>query len=664
MVDRATGKVNIPAQCGESPLGAALRQLVLNALDGFGNFKSAIRVTFTSPVDMDTLAENVKMFRRASGTVPADPMVEKDRPVPLAFIPGKTARFSADCSSSTMVDSVTIVPRIPLAQRSTYSIAVMNGVKAMGGTAFGASSTWGLVRQKDNPVTVENGVIVSERTPLNPAVEADRTTLLGLDLLWKAHAPAISYLEATSSRSRGEMLLAWEFTTQTTTTPLDPTVAGTPAADLPKATVAGVTSILGGNTSTEHIQAVATSLGAPATFCTQVGCAAVGNVYNGTVTTPNFQSPGTNPLSGGAPVPGPWSSPTSPTKLGDNTLTARIFEPAGTRPAGGWPTIVFGHGLGGGKEFSYFIASQLAGQGFATVAVDFVASGARAVRTSDAAELGCGGTPNPFLAPQCFAPILSTNLATTRDNIRQSVLDVQTLIASLRLCTAAGSCGGFIVDPAKVGYMGISLGGIIGSVIVASDPTIKGAVLNVPGAGLVDILENTNTLAIRCSTVDGLIGAGIIMGEKWNGRSDDMATGTCTTSTWKTDPGYLAFANTARWVLDSADGANYGAKLAVRRILIQEVVDDQVVPNIGTDQLAAVSGFTVPAAGDTTGAPTAPSAAIVTNPTTSKWLRYTTVTTPVDYSFEHGTLLGRGSPAAVGRIQLDAITYLVFNVKN
>ncbi|NJM90790.1 MAG: hypothetical protein HC863_00390 [Myxococcales bacterium] len=162
-----------------------------------------------------------------------------------------------------------------------------------------------------------------------------------------------------------------------------------------------------------------------------------------------------------------------------------------------------------------------------------------------------------------------------------------------------------------------------------------------------------------------MIDAGIITGgTKWNGKSDATATGTCVGTAWKMDPGYQSFANTARWVLDPADGANYGRKLAARRILIQEVVGDRVVPNIGTDQLAALSGFTAPQAGDT-GAPAnplPPSAAIITMPNVSKWLRYTTVASP-PYTFEHGTLLGAGSPLGAARIQTDAITFLVSNVR-
>jgi dienelactone hydrolase len=701
LLDRTTGKVNLPAQCGESPTAAALRQLVVNALDGFGTFKTAMRVTFTKEVDMASIGDtstamaaataNIRMYLRASGTTVVAPADAKA--IPLRIIPGTTPRFDADCKNPKDVNSLTIVPLVPLAPRSTYTVVVLSGIKSKDNASFGASSTWGLVRQKDNPVTVENGVIISDRTPLDPNDEADKATLLGLDLLWKAHAQGVAFSEAVTQKSRNDVLLAWEFTTQTTTAPLDPAVAGSPATAQPKTQPTGVTAIDSGNAPAHMAAVLSGAFGAPASTCTLLGCAAVGGVYTATLSAPNYQSPGTNPLAGGSPVPGPWSNPVTPTKINDANLSVQIFIPTGTRPATGWPTVVFGHGLGGSRQLSYLIASQLAGQGFATVAIDFVAHGSRAVRISNTG-LCADSTdvppvpPSPTSKPQCFAPIFSTNLATTRDNVRQSVLDVQRLINAIGACTPTAQCGGLAFDSAKVGYMGISLGGIIGSVISstmngAAAPNIKASVLNVPAVGLVDILENTQTLAIRCSTVDGLIDAGIIMGTKWNGVSGPGgvvgpgSTGTCTTDEWKAQPGYLTFSSIARWILDSSDGANFVGRLPAtgKKFLIQQVVGDTVVPNVATNTMAALTGFTMPAAGDTTAGGTLP----LTTPSTAitsafppmfsgKWVQYTTT---AEYVFRHGSLLsGAANPSApttpellgTNRMQLDAITFLLLNL--
>ncbi len=124
-------------------------------------------------------------------------------------------------------------------------------------------------------------------------------------------------------------------------------------------------------------------------------------------------------------------------------------------------------------------------------------------------------------------------------------------------------------------------------------------------------------------------------------------------------------------MLDSSDGANFmstspSASLAARRFLIQKVKDDQVVPNVATDNMAALTGFTMPALGDTDLANLAnPSAAVTTNPTTNKWVQYNS---DANFTFVHGSLLSGGTTTeaqrGTRRVQTDAITYLVFNVKN
>jgi hypothetical protein len=256
---------------------------------------------------------------------------------------------------------------------------------------------------------------------------------------------------------------------------------------------------------------------------------------------------------------------------------------------------------------------------------------------------------------------LSPDLAATRDGLRQTVLDLQRAILATKSCsTGCGPLGAFKVDPTRVFYAGISLGGILGSVAVAA-ADVKAAVVNVGGAGWADILENTETLAIRCQLVNGLIDAGVLMGEKWTGG----ATGLCTTDAWKAQAGYAQFSAIGRWVLDPADPANFGSKLGAKRFMIQEVVGDTVVPNIATGRLAAVSGVAGAAApGDPFDllAP-APSVSVATTPTSNKYIRYTS---DAQHLFVHSSLL---RPATAGfeglrplfRLQVDAATYLHLN---
>jgi hypothetical protein len=251
--------------------------------------------------------------------------------------------------------------------------------------------------------------------------------------------------------------------------------------------------------------------------------------------------------------------------------------------------------------------------------------------TNDAA-LGCNGTPplDPTSLPQCFQPILGADLGQTRDNIRQTVLDLQRLVLAIKACGAAGcasanSAGNLKVDTDHLVYAGQSLGGIIGTTTSATAANIKSAVLNVPAVSWLDILEHTTTLDIRCSLVDALIDAGVLVGDKWNG-SSSAPTGLCADQAWQMQPGYQQFSAIARWVIDPADGVNFLPSLVTKKFMIQEVVNDTVVPNFATDIEGLLTGSTAATADPYNPlAALAPSAAITTNPMASKWLRYPTL---------------------------------------
>ena len=693
--DPANGKVNLPKQCNESATATALRENVLNRLDGFGTFEPALQVTFTEPVDPASLADHVVVIKRATGTTAVDPAAAQ--PLPAVFIPGTTERFDVECKAHKTVDSLVIVPKVPLEEHSTYVVAILEGLKTQGGSGYEASFTWSLVRQSDDPVTLDdNGNVIADRTPLDPSIPEQLVQLQGIDLLWKAHAQALAFLDA-AGHNRNTTLLAWEFTTQTTTDPIDPTVTGSLASvietvptDFKK--LQQTASITGGATGEQFLRAVL-----PAGTCNADGgplpCQAVGDVIGGGLLSKQYQEATANPLAGdcsapdkiGCPIPGQFKdNPVNPPSQATEIVETLVVTPAAGCPATGCPVVVFGHGLGSSKKTVFAIAPQLAAQGFVTVAIDFVAHDSRAIRISNDAALGCDGTRaalDPTAKPQCFAQILSSDLGATRDNVRQTVLDLQGLIAAVKACGTnnceiANKAGTFLkLDGNHISYAGISLGGIIGSTTTAVAGDLKSAVLNVPGVGLVDILENTANLTIRCSLVDSLIDAGIVTGEKFNPAN---GTGLCTTDAWKTQPGYQQFAVIGRWVLDPADGANFTGKLATRKYLIQEVVNDQVVPNIATEDEGALVGQagTNADCGALNPSPPPlmiPSAALLANATQSNFLRYPTVAPGTagcvaGNTYEHASLLRPANGNADGnlatvRLQTDAFFFLVSNGK-
>lgn len=636
LLDRKTGKVALPASCGEGAATTAIRAGVLNTLDGFGTYETTLTATFSEMFDMASAANKVVLYKRAAGGTAVDPATSTA--IPVVLLPNMTIRYDADCTNPRPVPQLIMVAARPLDQKSTYVAAILSGVKTSSGTEFSPSFTWSLVRQEADPVSLDaQGNVTANNTPLDPSNAEDLATLQGLDLLWKAHAQGLAFL-TQKNHSRSDILLAWEFNTQTTTDPLDPTVADSPAMKVPSAaplqlgsltaTIDRATSpyilcdVMGGGPGTDdNVQCfLKIALGSAAcqqpacptsqiyatgnATCASVGCANVGEVLGGKFNSPQYTTETDNPLAGGAKIPGAWNDPNKPTKVKDEAIGFIAIVPAAPAPTAGYPVAVYGHGLGSSKNTVFALGPQLStpqagvgfDSGFLTVAIDFVGHDSRAVRNNSDATRGCAGFPTFAAAPQCFAPFLSTNLAATRDAIRQSVLDVHGLVETLKFCGSVAcaiqfapqGAGNFKVDSAHISYIGLSLGGIIGSTAVASKPDFKAAVLNTPGVGWVDILERTLTGAIKCPLVNSLIDAGVVTGSKSNAT---FTSGLCTTDEWRTQPGYRQFSTIGRWVLDPADPANFTSKLAPRRFMIQKVVDDAVVANYATDNEAALVGL-------------------------------------------------------------------------
>jgi hypothetical protein len=293
VLDPATGKVNLPKQCNEGALAKATRENVLNKLDGFGTYETAMQITFNEPVDEASLAGHVVLYKRAAGATAVDPATATE--VPLKLIKGSTIRYAdqsqlettGECTGPQTVDALTMIPLIPLDQKSTYVAALLKGVKTASGEEYGATFTWSLIRQDQDPVTLdEQGNVTSDTTPLSPAIPAQLEQLKGIDLLWKAHAKALAFLSAKHARE--DILLAWEFTTQTVTDPLDPSVPGSLAAMGRSQKLGLVHSVLGGATPEQFFQAKL-----PPGSCTVDGgaipCNAVGDIIGGLLNVTSYQ---------------------------------------------------------------------------------------------------------------------------------------------------------------------------------------------------------------------------------------------------------------------------------------------------------------------------------------------------------------------------------------
>ena len=263
-----------------------------------------------------------------------------------------------------------------------------------------------------------------------------------------------------------------------------------------------------------------------------------------------------------------------------------------TKPAAGWPLVIFQHGITRNRTDMFAVAGTLAAQGFAVVAIDLPLHGL----TSTANPFYVGNTPFGAIAHErTFDLDLSNNstgaagpdgaidpsgsyfinlgsLLTSRDNLRQGEADL------LQLSRAASGFPN--VDASKISFVGQSLGSIVGTVFLANDPTVNVGVLSVPGGGIARLLDASPSFGPRIHA--GLAAAGLVQGT----------------------PSYDAYFAATQTVIESGDPINFAAGTAGKRILVHEVIGggdvlpDQVIPNTvagaplsGTEPLIAALGL-------------------------------------------------------------------------
>lgn len=237
-------------------------------------------------------------------------------------------------------------------------------------------------------------------------------------------------------------------------------------------------------------------------------------------------------------------------------LPVLLTVPQGTAPAAGWPIAIYQHGLTSNRGAVLGLAPLFAAQGWAMVAIDHPLHG---ILPSDA----WGAYMDPVNERHFYIDMDGdgqmdssgahatpmTSPATTRDIRRQTVADLLHLLTSLEDM----SPGGHRLDTESVGYVGISMGGVIGSMLagVAGD-RVKAFSLNVPGGGMAKMFDGSPVFAGMSRPQ--LAVAGLEFGSK----------------------AYEDLLNRGQVIEDSGDPINYGRHVAdgTAAIYISEMVGD------------------------------------------------------------------------------------------
>lgn len=505
--------------------------------------------------------------------------------------------------------SVGIVPLRPLAPQGTYVVALTNGIADSNGNALVPDGQY---------------AVVKTRNPLDPSGATG-----GLEPVRQL----VNYMEdavsAFSQINRDDIVLTMQFTTVAT------------------AEVMETVKLVGDGTIAATLGSPANPFGPRAIFnVTDTGMdtddligpisPGAGSVYTGSLKLPyylysndprDFDGDGDvdeadAAVAFTAPLLRHWLGQQAgmltyfnklPVKTGDESIPVMMTVPnflvvpgvgvvPATKPANGWPVVVYQHGVTRNRTDMLAIADMFSAAGFVVVAIDQPLHGLSAssplftgYSTSDANGALRERTFGVDYYTQTGSTVTNTvpdgtpdtsgvhyfnvaSLVTTRDNFRQSAADVLFLAKILEFADIDASAGADF-DANKIYFIGESLGGIAGSTALAYDDVFDAAVLVYPGGGFAGFLKASPNIGGPINA--GLAAAGIAPGSAL----------------------YEQFVYVAQAVGDAGDPINHAALAAAKAkpTLMFQIANDQTVPNsgaavghplTGTTPLAAAMGLT------------------------------------------------------------------------
>jgi len=437
--------------------------------------------------------------------------------------------------------TIVMQPIRPLKPFTNYFVVLTNSIQG-GGRGIGTGRFTQVTKVRDPLITPAGNFIF-------PVPDSNATSLEPLRL---AYQPIWERAESILGRDRGDIPMAFRFGTQPLFTAL-PGLRGT--ANAQDKNLAGFGNIV--PTVFPTVQAFFTAQNIPAPT------AGIGRITQIVFLTDNYIS--TTTAADGTPTGNFIGSglPGDPVVVqqANKAKNAWFIQPSAFPLGNPPPVIIFQHGFTRTRNDVFAIASTLCSQGYAVLATDLVGH----------------GDDTPVTNPPTTSGGKFLNLAfprNTRDNLRQSAVNLFYLakLAQAGKIDTDGVVGSDVSTTAPQGYLGQSLGGIIGGLYTAYDPLSRNAVLNVAGGRLTDLV--LNSVSISPTVIAGLAAQGVQQG---------------------TDT-FTQFFLIVQTVVDDGDpfntaapalaGALKGGAGVASRVLQQEAVGDLVVPNTASRDLA------------------------------------------------------------------------------
>jgi hypothetical protein len=358
---------------------------------------------------------------------------------------GERAPFFAEVDQNprAVADRALIIrPLMRLHEQTHYAVAIRTAVKAADGSAL--ASPPGFVALRDGAAFTH-----PRFAPL------------------QARAADLFAKLATAGVAKADLVLAWDFVT---------------ASD--EALRADLTAM-----RAQALPAIG-ARGANLTFTTveKPNTAQSYKRYTGTFQSPSFLTDGAYE---GQVIQRDAAGVPAMHGLRDATFAAIIPRCVETQPLPR-PTIIFGHGLFGssaGYLDDSFVQSLAEDHCLIILAGDFIGLTMADLGTAanSVTDLNRGGT--------------------VTEKLGQSIVDFMALASIARGPMAAAPQfqrnGMPVIDPDNVFYVGGSLGGIMGNVIMAYDPNLTRGVLAVPGGAWSLLIERSNAWGLLKSVVQG-----------------------------------------------------------------------------------------------------------------------------------------------------------------
>ncbi len=240
-----------------------------------------------------------------------------------------------------------------------------------------------------------------------------------------------------------------------------------------------------------------------------------------------------------------------------NHLDFYMTIPKTPPPPGGYPITIFGHGLGGSGRNTVFVSQLIGDAPMMAIGISDVQHGRR------------GSMANFFVLSNGFI---------TRENFRQTIVDYLQLARMIRHTTVGPLAQ---VDKTRINYMGVSLGGIMGTLYMGVESLVKVGMLSVPGGGLPSIIQSAEIGRLLKPLIANTAGIAL----------DDPLFPVF----------FYRFSQLSQWYIDPADPINLAPYILdptkglpgvpPKSILVHEGIVDNVLPNFTTDALALTMGL-------------------------------------------------------------------------